>query len=211
MGQAIASRVRLAGITPLLVALQLGLTLANASPTADRPFEIQVVDEATGRGVPLVELRTVNEIRLVTDSAGRVAFDEPGLMGRSVFFHVASHGYSYPADGFGIRGKALDVEPGGRAELRIKRLNIAERLYRVTGQGIYRDTTVLGHNAPIRRAQPQRPGARARQRAQRRVPGPALTGSGATPTARPTRWATSTRRAPSPTCPAMVGSTPTLE
>src|SRR5204862_4474332 len=29
------------------------------------------------------------------------------------------------------------------------RLNIAERLYRITGQGIYRDTLLLGSNAPI--------------------------------------------------------------
>ena len=44
---------------------------------AAAPFEIQVVDRATGRGVPLIELRTVHGIRCVTDSAGRVAFDEP--------------------------------------------------------------------------------------------------------------------------------------
>ena len=39
-----------------------------------RPFAITVVDDQTGRGVPLVELRTVNGIRLVTDSNGVVAF-----------------------------------------------------------------------------------------------------------------------------------------
>ncbi|MEZ6059257.1 MAG: hypothetical protein R3C19_02735 [Planctomycetaceae bacterium] len=38
---------------------------------------IRVIDESTGRGVPLVELKTVNDIRYVTDSAGVVAFDEP--------------------------------------------------------------------------------------------------------------------------------------
>ena len=37
-------------------------------------FAIQVVDEQTGRGVPLVELETVHHLRFVTDSAGRVAF-----------------------------------------------------------------------------------------------------------------------------------------
>ena len=43
-------------------------------------FKIQVVDRQTGRGVPLVELRTTNNIRYFTDSHGIVAFYEPGLM-----------------------------------------------------------------------------------------------------------------------------------
>ena len=107
----------------------------------DHPFfAIQVVDEETGRGVPLVELTTVNNVRLVTDSQGVAAFQEPGLMGRLVFFHVKSHGYEFPKDGFGYSGKALKVEAGGAATLKIKRINIAERLYRVTGGGIYRDS-----------------------------------------------------------------------
>nr|WP_201723833.1 hypothetical protein [Rhodopirellula sp. SM50] len=61
-------------------------------------FVIKVVDQATGRGVPMVELKTVNHVRYYTDSAGLVAFDEPGLMNQSVFFHVWSHGYEFPAD-----------------------------------------------------------------------------------------------------------------
>ena len=130
-------------------ALLFGL-LALASPAlAGQPFAIEVVDSRTGRGVPLVELRTVNEIALVTDSRGIAAFDEPGLMGRKVFFHVRSHGYEFPKDGFGIRGKALDVVPGGRATIKIDRINIAERLYRVIGGGIYRDTVLVGEKAPI--------------------------------------------------------------
>lgn len=125
------------------------LLLAMAAGPGDY-FGIQVVDEATGRGVPLVELRTVNNIRYVTDSNGFVAFREPGLMDQTVFFYVTSHGYEYPADGFGFRGKALEVRPGGRAELRLKRINIAERLYRVTGGGVYRDSMLLGEPVPIR-------------------------------------------------------------
>src|SRR5205085_11932923 len=103
-----------------------------------------VVDDQTGRGVPLVELRTVHEIRYYTDSNGVVAFHEPGLMGQAVFFHVRSHGYEFPKDGFGLRGKALQVTPGGSATLKIHRLNLAERLYRVTGAGIYRDSVLAG-------------------------------------------------------------------
>src|SRR5690349_19769831 len=78
-------------------------------------FAITVVDDQTGRGVPLVELRTVSEMKFYTDSNGVVAFNEPGLMDRAVFFHVKSHGYEFPADGFGTRGVSLNVKAGGSA------------------------------------------------------------------------------------------------
>ena len=117
---------------------------ADAKPDGSRYFAIQVVDEQTGRGVPLVELRTTNSVSFYTDSNGVVALDEPGFMNRTVFFHVKSHGYEFPADGFGQRGVALDVAPGKRATIKVKRLNIAERLYRVTGEGIYRDSILAG-------------------------------------------------------------------
>lgn len=115
-------------------------------------FKIQVVDEATGRGIPLIELKTVLNQRFITDSAGVVAIREPELFEQTVFFQVGGHGYEFPKDGFGFRGKQLKVEPGGEATLKIKRLNIAERLYRVTGAGIYADTVSLGEKPPI--AQP---------------------------------------------------------
>jgi hypothetical protein len=115
-------------------------------------FVIRVIDEATGRGVPLVELRTVNEVSYWTDNGGVVALDDPELMGQRVFFHVGSHGYEFAADGFGYRGTALDVTPGGTATLQLKRLNLAERLYRITGAGLYRDTLLAGLAAPL--AQP---------------------------------------------------------
>ena len=125
------------------------LILLSASAGAHEFFSIQVVDDATGRGVPLVELKTVNNIRLYTDSAGMVAFHEPGLMNQTVFFHVNSHGYEYRKDGFGYRGARLQIKPGGEATLKIKRINIAQRLYRVTGAGIYRDSVLLGKEVPI--------------------------------------------------------------
>ncbi len=114
------------------------------------PFSIQVVDEVSGRGIPLVELRTVNAIRLYTDSHGHVAFEEPGLMDQKVYFHVSSHGYAKEKDGFGNAGVALDVRGGGKAVIRMRRINIAERLYRVTGQGIYRDSLLLGEAVPLK-------------------------------------------------------------
>lgn len=113
-------------------------------------FRINVVDEQTSRGVPLVELRTVNGISHFTDSNGIAAFHEPGLMDKDVYFYVSSHGYEFAKDGFGFRGKALRVTPGGSATLKIKRINIAERLYRITGAGIYRDTLLVGEKPPIK-------------------------------------------------------------
>ena len=114
-----------------------------------RYFKITVVDEATGRGVPLVDLTTTGGIRHTTDSNGIVAFHEPGLMGRAVFFHVKSHGYEFKKDGFGFRGQRLTPVAGKSAVLKIKRINVAERLYRVTGGGIYRDSLLTGHAAPV--------------------------------------------------------------
>jgi hypothetical protein len=101
--------------------------------------------------VPLVELGTVNNLRYYTDSNGIVAFNEPGLMGTKVFFSIKSHGYEFPKDGFGFRGKALDVTEGGSAKLSIRRINLAERLYRVTGAGIYADSLLVGQPVPIRK------------------------------------------------------------
>ena len=55
-----------------------------------RYFAIEVVDEQTGRGISMVELQTTYSGHYYTDSAGLIAFDEPGLMGRRVFFGVAA-------------------------------------------------------------------------------------------------------------------------
>ena len=126
---------------------QKPITPGSARP---RVFRIHVVEEGTGRGVPLVELKTVNQIRYVTDSNGIVAFDEPGLFNRKVFFTITSHGYEFEKDGFGYRGQALEVTEGGSADIVIHRLNVARRLYRVTGAGIYRDSVLTGDTVPIR-------------------------------------------------------------
>ncbi len=127
----------------------LGLIVPWLHAASPDYFQIQVVDEQTGRGVPLVELETVNHQRFITDSAGRVAFHEPGLMKQEIFFSVRSHGYAFPKDGFGFTGARVTTEPGAKAVLKIKRLNIAERLYRVTGQGLYRDSVLLGEKTPV--------------------------------------------------------------
>jgi hypothetical protein len=112
-------------------------------------FGIRVVDDATGRGVPMVELKTTSSLTYYTDSDGYVALNEPDLMNRAVWFGISSHGYEFPPDGFGERGVKLIPQPGITVVLKIQRINIAERLYRITGEGIYRDTLLLGLRPPL--------------------------------------------------------------
>ncbi len=135
-------------IPGLALALSGCLLVAQAAET-NVYFKIHVVDAQTGRGVPLVKLETTAHQRFYTDSAGVVAFNEPGLMGHDVWFSVSSDGYEYPKDGYGYAGVKLKPEAGRSAEIKLKRINIAERLYRITGEGIYRDTVLLGEPSPI--------------------------------------------------------------
>src|SRR5215470_18189694 len=78
--------------------------MAQAPSRVGGHAEIRVIDADTGRGLPLVELETVNRLNFVTDNAGRVAFHEPGLVDRPIFFTVRSHGYEVKKDGFGFPG-----------------------------------------------------------------------------------------------------------
>ncbi|WP_152049439.1 hypothetical protein [Tautonia marina] len=124
--------------------------MGSPSPAVDeRPFAVEVVDAETGRGVPLVELKTVHQMRFLTDSAGIAVIDAPELIGIETYFFVSSHGYEYPSDGFGYRGVRLQVEPGAVARVELPRVNIAERLYRVTGGGIYGESIRIGRKPPI--------------------------------------------------------------
>ena len=121
----------------------LSVSTGNCWGERSKYFHIQIVDSETGRGVPLVELETVDGTRYVSDSAGNIAFFESDLMGKQVYFGVRGHGYEFPEDGFKFAGTRLVAKPGTKAVLKIKRINIAQRLYRITGRGIYRDSNLL--------------------------------------------------------------------
>jgi hypothetical protein len=112
-------------------------------------FVIRVVDEATGRGVPLVELEFPNGVKYWTDSAGVTALNEHSLQGHEVFLKIRSHGYEYPHEIPMGRGTNVRIEPGKAEELCIRRTMIAERLYRLTGEGIYRDSIMAGLPVPM--------------------------------------------------------------
>lgn len=108
------------------------------------PYRFEVVEQGTGRPVPLVELRTTHHLRFVSDNAGMIAIDAPELMGRATWFDVIGHGYEVTADGLGSRGFRTVIEPGGRSRLAVKRTAIAERVGRLTGVGMLAESRKLG-------------------------------------------------------------------
>ena len=107
--------------------LLAGLALSVAQLTHGiTPCRIEVVEKGTGWPVPLIELRTTHQVRLVTDNAGVIAFDLPELMGRETWFEVIGHGYERPKDGFGMRGVRLTPEPGKTVRVEVERTIVAK-------------------------------------------------------------------------------------
>ncbi|PSR76972.1 hypothetical protein BD289DRAFT_446096 [Coniella lustricola] len=135
------------------------LNTAVASSASCRPpnddvsahyYAIRVVDAETKRGIPLVFVRTTFKAVYMTDSAGYVAFNEPGLMtGEPLWVTLSSYGYGSPIGFLGVAGLQIHPKPGGSVELQLQRTQIATRLYRMTGYGIYRDSVLLGKPTPL--------------------------------------------------------------
>jgi hypothetical protein len=122
---------------------------AAVAPAA-APFWIRVIDQETGRGVPLVQLSTPRDaIRFWTDSNGVAAIDDAALGGHDVIFSIKSHGYEFPKRIFDEPATRVHVDPGRHIEVKVRRINIAERLYRITGADIYRDSFLAGLPVPI--------------------------------------------------------------
>ena len=90
------SRARLQCGKLIAISLLLGLQLLSAQQ--DKPFLIHVTDDRTGRGVPLVELETLNDITFVTDSAGVAAIGDTALQGHAVVFHRTQSRLRVPAE-----------------------------------------------------------------------------------------------------------------
>jgi hypothetical protein len=126
------------------------LLLLAASMSWAAPFWIRIVDSETGRGVPLVQLSTPRDaIRFWTDSNGVAVIDDAALEGHDVVFTIKSHGYEFQEKILGDPAKRVHVQAGSHDELQIHRVNIAGRLYRVTGADIYRDSLLAGLPVPI--------------------------------------------------------------
>lgn len=130
-------------LTPLLVLFTSLVELSGQE--SSQAYFIQVIDQETGRGIPMVELKTTSKELYITDSNGIIAFDDATLLGQQVFFYVFSHGYKDPEEEI-----FLNAVAGSRSTIKLDRLNLAERLYRITGQGIYRESEGAGIKIPIK-------------------------------------------------------------
>lgn len=122
----------------------IGLVIAALQVAGVEPCRIEVVDRENGWPVPLVELKTTHNLRFVTDNNGVIACDASELMGRETWFDVQGHGYEVKKDGFGYRGVRITPEPGKTVQVKVDRKNIAKRLGRITGAGIFAESQQLG-------------------------------------------------------------------
>jgi hypothetical protein len=95
-------------ITSVLCSILLNVHTIFAQDSK-KYFTIRIIDTETGLGVPLVELKTTNNLSYYTDNNGIIAFFEPGLMNQEVYFFIKSHGYIYP------KGAIPVVTPGSPA------------------------------------------------------------------------------------------------
>ena len=129
---------------PSILWLYSVIVLSAARAAAGTPCRIEITDSECGWPVPLVELKTTHGVKLVSDNAGIVAFDLPELLGRETWLEVRSHGYSIAADGFGMRGVRFTPQEGGSHQIKVKRENIARRLGRLTGAGLFAESIKCG-------------------------------------------------------------------
>lgn len=120
------------------------ILLLACSLSAAEPCRVKVIDKDNKWPVPLVELRTTAEQRFVSDNAGVIALDAPDLMGRESWFTVIGHGYDVPKDGFGFRGVKLTPQPGKTLTLEVTRTNVAKRIGRLTGGGLFAESQKCG-------------------------------------------------------------------
>jgi hypothetical protein len=121
--------------------LLLTLALATGPASAD-VYTIHVVDSATGRGVPLVNVSVPGGTTQITDSNGIAAFSQSALMNQNVAFDFSSYGYS-------AVDQTLHTTSGSSGQVSLNRTNLAQRLYRLTGAGIYQDSVQVGAPVPI--------------------------------------------------------------
>jgi hypothetical protein len=130
------------GFVPALVAV----VVLFGAPVLAAPndyYGLQIVDQATGRGVANVELVTAGgSVKYYTDSNGWAAIDNSTVVNKPTVFSLFSFGYSPSAS-------VVTTTLGARNTVSITRTNKAERLYRITGQGIYDDSVKLGVSYPI--------------------------------------------------------------
>lgn len=134
----------------IILLLILFFSSQSFSSTPSKYFKIRILDSETGQGIPLAQVRTQSWIRYYSDSNGLVAFYEPGLMDQDCYLFIESEGYDYPKDIMGNAGFVINPSKIDSIVIKMNRINIAERLYRITGPGIYRDSYILDEPTPLK-------------------------------------------------------------
>jgi hypothetical protein len=119
--------------------------LAGPVPGPADCFALRFVDGANMRGVPLVKVVPGAGNAQWSDSQGMAAVCNPDVVGHSIVFTVTSDGYALPKG----TTVTLVATKGSSATVTLVRRYAGERLYRVTGQGIYRDSVLLDLTTPI--------------------------------------------------------------
>lgn len=120
------------------------LLLLSCGASAVEPCRIEIIDKQNGWPVPMVELRSVHDSIHVSDNLGLIAIDDPDLLDREVYFHVKGHGYGVAKDGFGYEGVRATLKAGGKFRIELERRNLAKRLGRLTGAGLFAEGEKLG-------------------------------------------------------------------
>lgn len=120
-----------------LSTLILVLSHAPIPASAEEPCRIEITDRDSGWPVPLIELRTVSDLRFVSDNAGVIVVDAPELMNRETWFHVHGQGYGVQEDRFGFEGIRITPKPGETLKVEVERRVIAKRIGRLTGSGLF--------------------------------------------------------------------------
>ncbi len=141
-------RLFLCLLSPLVAWVLPPFTVVSATD-AGYSFRILVVDDQTDLPVPMVELRTVSGLVWITDNAGVACIDASELQNQETWFYVQSHGYEYPADGFGFRGLRFIPKNGDSRIVRLKRAMIAERIGRLTGSGLFAESHKLSEHLDV--------------------------------------------------------------
>jgi len=122
----------------------ISLLAVSSAGLAIEPCRIEIVDKENGWPVPLVELRTTHDARYVSDNAGLIALDDPEVLDRPTWFHVKGHGYGVKKDGFGYEGIGVSPMAGKTLRIEVERRNVAKRLGRLTGAGLFAEEQKLG-------------------------------------------------------------------
>ena len=100
-------------------------------------FGVRVVDSSSGRGIPAARVSVLHWLDQWSDSLGYVAFQEPALATPTQLFVTVE------SDNYQKLAVSLNASLGRSLSLQLRRQLPAERLYRVTGPGIFRDAVLL--------------------------------------------------------------------